>query len=194
MLLLTQTTLMATGNSRHHQKLGIASFVLAPVIILTGIVLVPTIYGQLWDALASAPPEMKDELREGLAGRTNVVLLQSRAGLLFAIFVILALRARRIDSSFHKRMIVIATMIPLTASINRITWLPSTMPASPLSLDIYILLLLSPMFVWDLFRLGRVHRAYIVCFALWLPASVAVHLLWGSAWWQSTAPGLLGFS
>ena len=68
------------------------------------------------------------------------------------------------------------------------------MPQSPLSADLYTLLLLSPMFVWDLFRLGRIHRAYIVWFALWLPASVVVHQLWSSDWWQATAPGLLGYS
>ena len=194
MLLLAQTTLMATGNSRHHQKLGIASFLLAPAIIVTGLVLVPTMYAQLWNATAAAPPEMKEELRGGLAVRTDIMLLQLRAGLLFATCVVLALRARRVDSGFHKRMIILATLVPLPASIDRIIWLPHTMPQSPLSADLYTLLWLSPMFVWDLFRLGRVHRAYIVWFALWLPASIAVQLLWGSDWWQATAPRLLGFS
>ena len=194
MLLLAQTTLMATGNSRHHQKLGIASFLLAPAIIVSGIVLVPTIYAQVWDAVAAAPPERLEELRGNLARRTNVILLQSRAGLVFALCVVLALRARRVDSGFHKRMIILATLTPLGAAINRITWLPSTMPESPLFGDIFTLLLLLPMFAWDLFRLGRVHRAYIVWFALWLSASVAVHLLWGTSWWQTTAPGLIGFS
>ena len=194
MLLLTQTTLMATGNAKYHKKLGIASFLLAPAIILTGLVLVPTMYGQVWDATAAAPPEMREKLRGGLAVRTDIMLLQFRAGLLFATCVVLALRARRVDSGFHKRMIILATLVPLPASIDRITWLPHTMPVSPLSADLYTLLWLSPMFVWDLFRLGRVHRAYIVWFALWLPASIAVQLLWGSDWWQATAPRLLGFS
>ncbi|MEQ1509345.1 MAG: hypothetical protein ABL909_02955 [Sphingopyxis sp.] len=193
MLLLAQTTLMATGNANHHKKLGLASFVLAPAIILTGIILVPTIYGQVWDAVQTAPPDMVDAARGGLAIRTDVMLLQMRAGLLFALFVFLAVRARRTDSGFHKRMIILATLVPLPAAINRIAWLPATMPESPLMLDILTLILISPMFFWDLFRLGRVHRAYIVWFALWLPAVVAVHLLWGSDWWQATAPRLLGY-
>lgn len=194
LLLLAQTTLMATGNAKHHQKLGIASFLLAPAILLTGIVLVPTMFGQVWDAVAAAPPEKMDELRGGLAIRTNIILLQFRAGLLFALCVILALRARRVDSGFHKRMIILATLIPLPASIDRISWLPHTMPETALSADLYTLLWLSPMFVWDLFRLGRVHRAYIVWFSLWLPTSIAVQFLWGSSWWQATAPSLLGYS
>jgi len=194
LLLLTQTTLMATGNSSHHQKLGIASFLLAPAIILSGVILVPAMFGQVWNAIATAPPELLEELRKGLVNKTNIILAQSRAGLVFALCVFLAVRARRVDSGFHKRMIVLATLTPFTAAINRLTWLPSTMPGSPLSLDIFILILLSPMILWDLFRLGRVHRAYIVWLALWLPASAAVHLLWNTAWWQATAPGLLGFS
>jgi hypothetical protein len=194
MLLLAQTTLMATGNSRHHQKLGIASFLLAPAIIVTGIVLVPTMYAQVWNAVAAAPPETVEQMRGGLAIRTDIILLQFRAGLLFALCVVLALRTRRVDSGFHKRMIILATLVPLPASIDRIMWLPATMPDSPLSADLYTLLWLSPMFIWDLFRLGRVHRAYIVWFALWLPAVVAVQTLWGSDWWQSTAPGLMGYA
>lgn len=194
MLLLAQTTLMATGNSAYHQKLGIASFLLAPAIIITGIVLVPTMYAQVWNAAASAPPEMAEQMRGGLAIRTDIMLLQLRAGVLFAACVFLAVRARRMDSGFHKRMIILATLVPMPASIDRITWLQHTMPQSPLSADLYTLLWLSPMFVWDLFRLGRIHRAYIVWFALWLPASVVVHLLWSSDWWQATVPGLLGYS
>lgn len=193
LLLLAQTSLMATGNSAHHQKLGIVSFLLAPAIIATGILLVPTMYAQVWNAAASAPPEMAEQMRGELAIRSDIMLLQLRAGVLFGACVFLAVRARRVDSGFHKRMIILATLIPLPASIDRITWLQHTIPQSPLSADLYTLLWLSPMFVWDVFRLGRVHRAYIVWFALWLPASVVVHQLWGSGWWQATAPGLMGF-
>lgn len=194
LLLLAQTTLMATGNAAYHKQLGIISFLLAPMIILTGFVLVPTMYGQIWSAAGTAPRQMQSELREVLAHVTNIMLLQFRAGLLFALFVILALRARKMDSGFHKRMIILATVIPLPAAIDRILWLPATFPESALSADLYTLLWISPMFVWDLARLRRVHRAYLVWFAVWLPAAVAVQLLWGTDWWQSVAPRLLGFS
>jgi hypothetical protein len=193
MLLLTQTSLMATGNARHHKKLGLVSFVLAPAIILTGIILVPTMYAQVWTAAATAPPDAVDAARAGLAIRTDIMLLQIRAGVLFALFVFLAVRARGIDSGFHKRMIILATVIPLPASIDRITWLGHTMPGNPLSADLYTLAWIAPMFVWDLFRHGRVHRAYAVWLPIWLAAAVVVQLLWGSHWWQATAPGLMGY-
>lgn len=194
LLLLAQTTLMATGNAAHHKKLGILSFLLAPMIILTGLVLVPTIYGQVWAAVQSSPPEMAAELNSKLTFRNNVMLMQLRAGVLFALFVVLALRARRMDSGFHKRMIILATVIPLPASIDRILWLPHTLPESALSADLYTLLWISPMFMWDLFRLQRVHRAYVVWFSFWLPAAVVMQMLWGGDWWQSVAPQLVGFA
>src|SRR4051794_28887381 len=39
LLLLTQTTLMATGRCEWHRRLGIAAFVLAPAIVVVGFVL-----------------------------------------------------------------------------------------------------------------------------------------------------------
>lgn len=193
LLLLAQTTLMATGNRAHHMKLGIASFLLAPAIIVTGIILVPTIYGQLWNAAANASGDELARMEEGLAIRGNIALLQIRAGLLFAIFVVLGVRARKLDSGFHKRMMILATVVPMPASIDRITWLPATLPTSPMSADLYTLLWISPMFLWDLYRTKRVHKAYLVWFALWLPATVILHMLWSSAWWQATVPSLMGF-
>lgn len=73
------------------------------------------------------------------------------------------------------------------------TWLPTTMPQSSLSLDLYTLLWLTPMFAWDLYRRRQVHRAYLIWFAAYGACAVAVHALWGTAWWQETAPRLLGY-
>lgn len=193
LLLLTQATLMATGLRANHMRLGLAALVLAPAIVLTGLVLVPTMYGQLVTALASASPEQAADIRAAMATRANIVLIQLRAGMLFGILVYLGLRARTADSGFHKRMMFLATLMPLPASIDRITFIPGTFPASPLSADLYSLLLLSPLFFWDLYRQGRVLSAYRVWFALWLVPTIAVNALWGTAWWQATAPRLLGY-
>src|SRR6185503_18248285 len=46
LLLLTQTVLVATGRRAWHMQLGIAALVLTPAIVITGFVLVPTIYHQ----------------------------------------------------------------------------------------------------------------------------------------------------
>lgn len=194
LLLLAQTSLMATGRPTHHKKLGLASFVLAPAIVVTGFVLVPTMYGQVWTAAQNAPPQMTSQMEGVLAFVSNIALLQIRAGLLFALFVILALMARKTDPSTHKRLIILATVIPLPAAIDRISWLPHSFPEAAYSADLYVLAWIAPMFAWDLFRMGRVHRAYIIWLAGFVPGAIAVNLLWGSAWWQNIVPGLMGFS
>jgi hypothetical protein len=100
--------------------------------------------------------------------------------------------ARGREAGLHKRMMILATAIPLPAGIDRIPWLPHSMPASPLSVDLYTLLAISPMFVWDVVRNGRVHRAYWIWIAAYLPCATAVHALWNSAWWREMVPRLMG--
>ena len=46
----------------------------------------------------------------------------------------------------------LATAMALPAGIDRIGWLPTTVPASPLAIDLYTLLAVSPMLVWDVIR------------------------------------------
>lgn len=193
LLLLTQTSLMATERSAHHKKLGLASLVLAPAIVLTGFVLVPTMYGQVWDAAQNAPPEMTMQMQGLLAFVGNIALLQIRAGLLFALFVVLALRARKSDPGMHKRLIILATVIPLPAAIDRISWLPHSFPEASYSADLYVLALIAPMFVYDWLRLGRVHRAYIIWLAVFVPCAIVVNVLWGSPWWQDFVPSMMGY-
>ncbi|WP_373473404.1 hypothetical protein, partial [Sphingorhabdus lacus] len=114
-----------------------------------------------------------------------------RSATLFAVFVTLGIWARQRDAGFHKRLMVMATLIPLPAAIARISWLPSTVPQSLLSLDIAILVCVLPMFLWDMYRLKRVHAAYLVMLTLWLPFVVTGRVLWGSDGWRTFATGLL---
>lgn len=193
LLLLTQTTLMATGRPARHKRLGITAMVLAPAIVATGFVLVPTIYGQIWNAAQSAPPEASAQMQGLLAMIGNIALLQIRAGLLFALFVILALKARKTDPGMHKRLIILATVIPLPAAIDRISWIPHSFPEAAYSADLYVLAWIAPMFVWDRYRLGRIHKAYVIWLSVFIPCAIAVHLLWNSAWWQNFVPGLMGY-
>lgn len=193
-LLLVQATLMATGNRAYHMKLGIASVVLAPAIVVTGIILVPTLYAQYSNAAALATGADLAGYQADLVRKGNILMRQMQAGLLFSLFVVLALRARRTDPAFHKRMILLATVVPLPAALARVPWLPSTMPTSPLSVDLFTLLWIAPLFLWDLHRQRRVHRAYWVWLAFWIPTSIVVHSLWGSEWWQSQVPWIMAVS
>jgi hypothetical protein len=120
------------------------------------------------------------------------MLLQFRIGILFPLFIGIALAARGKNAGVHKRMMLLATAMPLPAAWDRITWIPSTMPFSPLSTDLYVLLSVAPMFVWDVFRNRSVHPAYLIWIAINLPFAVAVNALWGTPAWHSAAKQLMG--
>ena len=89
----------------------------------------------------------------------DILLLQLRAGFLFAIFMWIALRARTRDAGLHKRMMFLAITAAMGAAIVRIRWLPTTFPNSTLTLDLFSLVPLAPMLVWDLVRNRDLHRA-----------------------------------
>jgi hypothetical protein len=191
-LLLVQTTLVATGRLQHHQKLGLAGIVLAPAIVVVGGLLVPIIHYEVWGMVQGAPPEAQAELQQVMVIIRNIMLLQIQVGILFAIYIGVALYLRKSDPAMHKRMIFLAVALPLPAAFDRIAWLPNTMPETPLGPILYILLAVAPMFIWDLLRTRKVHKAYRLWLAGFLPSAVLIYLLWNTDWWQATAAWLVG--
>ncbi|HVY87406.1 MAG TPA: hypothetical protein VG942_00955 [Hyphomonadaceae bacterium] len=192
LLLLAQTTLVATGRRAFHRQLGLAGAVLAPAVLVVGFILVPTMYHLISDNVASAPPAAQGGMRQTLRALDNTLLLQVRGGVLFAIFVGAALAVRKSNSGLHKRLMFIGVASVLGAAFNRMPWLPNTMPGSPLSVDLYIVLAVMPMFVWDVIRTRKIHAAYLIWAAIGLPAAIAVNALWNADGWHSTAQHLLG--
>jgi hypothetical protein len=192
LLLLAQSWLMATGKSAQHMRLGMAAMVVAPALVIVGFVLAPTMYHMLWDGAQAAPPGKQEEMQFALGIWENILLLQIRIGILFSFFIAVALMARGQNAGMHKRMMFLGTAMALPAGIDRIPWLVHTMPASPLSVDLYTLAAISPMLIWDLVRNRGVHRAYWVCLAAYLPFAVAVHALWDTAWWHAMARQIMG--
>ena len=192
LLLLAQTSLMATGRRAGHRQLGLTAMVLAPAVVVIGVVLAPTMYQQLWNSVHAMPGGPDANGLQQVAIRGNIALIQIQIGVVFAIVVTLAVRARKRDLATHKRLMVLAPIVAMPAAVDRITWLPATMPGSPLSPELYILLLAAPIFVWDLYRLGRVQRAYGIWLALVLPTGLLVNVLWNTPWWQRTVPWLMG--
>jgi len=192
LLVLAQTWLMATGRCELHMRLGLVAMVLAPALVIVGFILAPTMYHQIWDTLQTAPPEAREKLQAGLSRSENIKLVQMRIGILFSLFILIGLRARTRDAGFHKRMMILATAIPLPAGIDRIEWLPSTFPASPLSPFLYTLAVVSPMFLWDVIRNRRVHKAYWVWIGVSLPFVMVENILWDTPWWHAAARQMMG--
>jgi hypothetical protein len=190
-LLLAQTWLMATGRKALHMQLGVLGAVLAAVLVIVGFILAPTMYYQVWGGATFGPPEVRKALAPVVPLLENILLLQMAAGTMFALFITIALRARGRDAGLHKRMMFLAIASPLGAAISRMTWLPTTMPASPLSINLFVLVALAPMFVWDVVRNRRVHKAYLIWFPVFVAVTTAVNLTWDKPWWHATAKAIM---
>ena len=192
LLLLAQTTLVATGRCDLHRRLGLVAMVVAPALVIVGFILVPTTYHSVWSGMQAAPPSAREQLQQLALRLDNIMLLQLRIGILFSLFLIIGLRARGREAGLHKRMMILATAMALPAGIARVPWRPTPLPASPLAPDLYTLLAISPMLVWDVVRNRSVHRAYWIWLAFNVPFAVAVHGLWDSDWWHATARQIMG--
>lgn len=195
LLLLTQATLMATGRSTWHKQLGVLSFGLIPAMIVAGFMLAAVSLRMAlsaFDATKSLPPSVAGVVPVDLL--TNLLMFQIRVGLMFPVCVGIALWARTRDAGLHKRMMFLATALPIPAAINRMEWMPTTLPSDPSALGLYTLLVISPMFAWDIYRLRRVHKAYFIWLAMFVPTTIVIHVLWGSPWWFATARHLVGAS
>jgi hypothetical protein len=192
LLLLAQTSLVATGRMERHRSLGRLGLVLAPALVLAGIVLAVTNYHSAWTLAQSGPPGLRETMAARVPVLDNILLLQLRIGILFSLFIWLGLRVRGRDDGFHKRMMILATAIPLPAAIDRMDWLPTTLPASPLATDLYVLLAVAPLFLWDVVRNRNVHRAWWVWLSVYVPASAAAFLLWNTPAWHTAAHRIMG--
>ncbi|HEU0311524.1 MAG TPA: hypothetical protein VFR36_09935 [Sphingomicrobium sp.] len=192
LLLLMQTWLMATGRARYHMRLGVLAILLAPAIVIVGFMLAVGNYQAVANLSQNAAPELRPRFQELVPLLDNILLLQTRVGILFPILLFIGLRARGRDAGLHKRMMILAPAMALPAGIDRIPWLPTSLPGSPVAPDLYTLLAISPMFVWDVVRNRYVHRAYWIWLGLFLPFAVVVHGLWDTGWWHATARQLMG--
>lgn len=191
MLLLAQTWLAATGKIRGHMQLGVATAALVPALVVVGFLLAPAIYQETVQAAQAAAPEALEKLQALVLRKENILLNQTRIGLVFPLFIAIGLAARRKDAGLHKRMMILATASALGPAFARITWLPTTFPASTISHELYTLGVIAPMFFWDVYRNGFVHKAYIIWAAISLPVVLTVNLLWDTPWWHDVARGIL---
>lgn len=180
-LLFVQALLVATGRRALHRTLGVASWVLAPCIVAGMFAVMTWRQGMLADFGQLGPA-------------SNILLAQGRSIVYFALFFAWAMLARNHDRETHKRMLILATVVLLPASVGRMTWLPTTTPESYDALHGYMLLLMAPALAYDFARLGRPHRAYVIGLLLLLPWMIATHFLWNTPWWRDTAAKLMGLA
>jgi uncharacterized membrane protein len=61
-----------------------------------------------------------------------------------------------------------------------------------LSPELYTLLAVAPMFVWDVLRNKSVHRAYWIWLGIVVPTAIAINVVWDGPAWHAIARQLMG--
>jgi hypothetical protein len=142
LLLLAQTSLVATGNVGIHRRLGIAGFLLASLMVVLGV-------------LAATDSLVREA---GPAGRDPkfFYIIPLTDMLIFATLIFLAFRNRS-NAAAHKRLILIGTIALMIAAVAR--WPLALVHMQPIraTLATYIFLLM--LVAYDLWSTRRVHRA-----------------------------------
>jgi len=191
-LLLAQTTLMATGRRGWHMQLGMLGMVLAPLLVIAGVLLVPANFAARIAFAEADGVTSAAEIEQMIRGMTNTAALQLRNGFCFAVLVVIALAARRRDAGLHKRLLILATIAPTGAAFARMTFLWSSLPANPASTLLWPTVCLVPMLGWELYRGRGVHRAYWIYLAVAVSTGLAVAVAWNNPIWQNFARPILG--
>jgi hypothetical protein len=142
LLLTVQTSLVASGKLRWHRQLGILGLVIAPAMVVLGL-LVAT-----WSLAAHRYPPGFPPFVFFFGQITTV-------GFAFPLLVFFAFYHRK-DPATHKRLIIIATLSIFDAAITRWPILAISQSQPITSLVVYSFLLL--MVVYDLVSLQRIQK------------------------------------
>jgi hypothetical protein len=176
---VAQTSLVLAGRTAVHRRLGTASMLLAPVLVVVGIATAIT----MTRAGDRGIPGVEFESPAGF------LLLNLNAVLLFAVFVA-AGWAYRNNAQAHKRLMLLSlTGSMIGPGVSRLPLVTGNPPV--IAMVTVGFLLAGP--VYDLITRRRVHRVYWwgVPFAL-LAAPPMVTALAATSAWQRMASMLIG--
>lgn len=172
-LLVVQISLVAAGRTRLHRQLGAAGGVLAVLLVVTG---AAAIFGR---ATTVTPGLSHEMILRFMAPIVTVLVV-------FATLIALALCFRR-NAAAHKRLMLLATTVMLTAAIHRLLmWLIDPTVSPPVffgATDLFIVALAA----YDLMSRGRVHAATLSGGLLVIVSQGASLLLAGSNVWLAFA-------
>lgn len=144
-LLLAQTSLVGTGHTRLHRRLGLLGLGLAPLMVVLGVAVANEMLKRM-----SLVPGVDAPL-------IFAVALSEIAG--FAVPVFFGFRWRR-QSALHKRLIIIGTIAMTTAGFGR--WPVAFLLHKPLPAMLCAFLLLLLVVAFDLMTTRRIHRATVL--------------------------------
>jgi FtsH-binding integral membrane protein len=142
LFLVAQTTLVASGRTDVHRRIGIAGFLLACLMVVVGVWAATNALGR-----GGGPP--------GIDPKTFYIIPMTDM-LIFGVLVFFAYRAR-FDSAAHKRIIMVATVALMIAAIAR--WPITGVRGNPLAAALLSYVFLLMIVAYDLWSTHKIHRA-----------------------------------
>jgi uncharacterized membrane protein YozB (DUF420 family) len=146
LLLAVQTSLISTGDTAAHRRLGLAGFVLVPLMLAMGL------YAA---TVAARRPTGFTGVADAPMHFYGVLVIWM---LMFVTFAGLALLWRR-KPQIHKRLMLLATFNLAEAAVTRFPVPPINTAATEIVAFWATAPLLIPLVVWDLTTLKRLHPA-----------------------------------
>jgi hypothetical protein len=169
-LLLAQTSLVGTGHTRIHRRLGLLGLGLAPLMVLLGVAVAIEMLNRM-----SRVPGVDAPL-------IFAVALSEIGG--FAVPVFFGFRWRR-QSALHKRLIIIGTIAMTTAGFGR--WPLALLLHKPLPAMLCAFALLLLVVAFDLKTTRRIHRATLLGGAWVVLIELAAFVVGHTAIWHAVA-------
>lgn len=168
---VVQTVVAACGNLSLHRRIGSMSIWLGWIVIAV-MALVTMRF-----LIANHPPEGSFLFDLLLTAIYEITC--------FAIFFILGILSRRGDLGIHKRALTLATFVLLTAAVDRMC---RRFGFPTFGLEYawfwYLDLLLIPLIIYDIIKLGRIHRMTLMGCLIVIASQVIVLSVKGSPWWH----------
>lgn len=194
LLLLSQAWLGWRGQLEHHRAWGVAGVSLATAMLFVG--------------MALAIHSVNAYLADGHGDAARAFFMLPFQGLfLFAVFFVAAL-AKLAQPDWHKRLMIVATVVLLPAAAARIGFLiatgggpgarPGLAPPPPVALGINGALMASVILLagiaYDWRTRGRPHPAYLVGLAGLVGTALAGTWVSGTGAWLGFVDAMLGFA
>ena len=200
LMLLVQSVLVSKERIDIHKKLGLASLVLAPCILVSmyGMDLYGVETFNVETTVVTSgepPPEPIEQLKRYAA---SILLIHGASYLLFPAFFIWAILVRRKDNETHRRLMILATLVLMIPGLGRLLSITAVLPDLGLSIinarHFYLLVLIVPALVYDVVKRRTIHRSYVIGVGLLGAWMIAAHFLWTTPWWVENSPKLLGIA
>jgi hypothetical protein len=186
-LLLLQTILVATGRRLWHQRTGRVAIVVGLAVPASLVAI--TVHGVTSQLTTLTLPQLSDQF-------AFAIFVQGKAIILFSVYLWIALRKRISDPQLHKRLIVLANFAIIAAAFDRIPWLQHFGLEWPYYEDLWNVLILSPILLYDALRSRQWIWVWLLGIAVLVPFVAAYYYLGVGLpdWWQAVVARLFGLS